>query len=152
MSKIQAELTEVTGVKPKAKEGRQKFLYRLSKTLSSDDFPEASWAKLSDEAQEWSNQANKAADNGLALPDFPDIETKGKKPAKESEAVKGDMDSKEQEEDDMATSKKKAAKKAPAKGKAKAATTAKKASGSGRSEEHTSELQSQSNLVCRLLL
>src|SRR2546427_6657597 len=31
-------------------------------------------------------------------------------------------------------------------------TTASLASSTGRSEEHTSELQSQSNLVCRLLL
>src|SRR2546430_9545870 len=33
-----------------------------------------------------------------------------------------------------------------------AATTPVRASGHTRSEEHTSELQSQSNLVCRLLL
>src|SRR2546427_8765697 len=35
---------------------------------------------------------------------------------------------------------------------ASASTCRRRASGKARSEEHTSELQSQSNLVCRLLL
>lgn len=65
---VEAELREITGIKPKSKEGRQAYLQRLHKGLQ--DITDQKWEKMSEDAQVWANQASAAEDKGKEFPDF----------------------------------------------------------------------------------
>lgn len=71
MSKIEAELLKATGEEDQGKrEDRQVFLDRLAEAASK--LSDAKWNKLTAEAQNWTNAANKSVDNKEEIEDFDD--------------------------------------------------------------------------------
>ena len=73
-SKIETELLEATGLRAKKSEDREDFLKRMTKAVASKTFPEEKWDDLSEEAQNWANDAAEALQAKKEIPDFPDAE------------------------------------------------------------------------------
>lgn len=71
MSAIRKELMDAAKMDPKRGEDDATFLIRLQKAIS-EEIDEATWAGLSEKAQDWNNDAADAITAGKSIPPFPD--------------------------------------------------------------------------------
>ncbi len=85
-------------VKQKAKEKTQAFRLRVVKALAKID--EDDWDKLSEEAQDWYDEAAEAANEGEPLPDFPTAESDEDEEDEEEEEEEDEDEEDEDEEDE----------------------------------------------------
>lgn len=80
MGKIREELMKAAEVAPKRGEDDSAFLIRLQKAIS-EEISEEVWDALSDEAQDWNNDAADAITAGKPIPPFKDEEAAAPVPA-----------------------------------------------------------------------
>ncbi len=69
MNKIEAEIVTASGLEKDENETYENFLHRVMQIIN--DLPGDEWEGLSNEAQEWFNDAAPAKDAGMDLPEFP---------------------------------------------------------------------------------
>jgi len=97
MNQFEQEITEIAKISRKKKEPTKRWLHRLAR--AADSFEDSDWTKLTTAAQTWVNGAIQAINDKVALPEFPEPETKASN--KKSKKKKKKPEPEDEDSDDV---------------------------------------------------